>query len=169
MNTGNQRSGATPWGAKTATNPPPAQKSENKKDMMWVMMGHGIPYAATATVAYPDDLMAKAKKAREMSGFRFFHILTPCVPGWGYRPEQTVNLSRLAVQTRLFPLYEVEDGTRITINKNPKAKRLEEFIGLQKRFAHLTSEDVQRLQGDVDKKWKRLNYLAGFQEEGSEG
>ncbi|MBW1774017.1 MAG: hypothetical protein JRJ82_14155 [Deltaproteobacteria bacterium] len=67
MNTGNQRSGATPWGAKTSTNPLPAKKNETKKDMMWIMMGHQIPYAATATVAYPDDLMAKARKAKFIS------------------------------------------------------------------------------------------------------
>ena len=162
MNTGNQRSSATPWGAKTSTNPPPAKKDESKKDMMWIMMGHGIPYAATATIAYPDDLMAKAKKAKELSGFRFLHILTPCVPGWGYRPELTVKLSKLAVQTRVFPLYEMEEGTRVTINKNPKEKPLKDFIEPQGRFKHLTGDDMARFQGDVDRKWKRLSHMAEF-------
>jgi len=162
MNTGNQRSSATPWGAKTATNPPPAMKLENKKDMMWIMMGHEVPYACATTVAYPDDFMAKVKKAKEMQGFRFFHILTPCVPGWGYRPEQTVKISRLAVQTRLFPLYEIENGTKITINKNPKPKALNEFIQLQGRFKHLTAEDIDQIQDEVHIRWDRLNHMVGF-------
>ncbi|HUT73117.1 MAG TPA: thiamine pyrophosphate-dependent enzyme [Desulfatiglandales bacterium] len=164
MNTGNQRSGATPWGAKTATNPPPDQKSENKKDIMWIMMGHYPPYTASATVAYPDDLMTKARKAKEISGFRFFHILTPCIPGWGYRSELTVKISRLAVQTNLFPLYEIEDGTKITINKKPKAKKLEEFVKLQGRFKHLTSHEIKQMQTLVEKRWDRLNRLADLRE-----
>lgn len=167
MNTGNQRSSATPWGAKTSTSPPPAQKGETKKDMMWIMMGHGIPYGATATIAYPDDLMAKAKKAKERRGFRFLHILTPCVPGWGYRPELTVKLSRLAVQTRLFPLYETEEGIRVTISKNPREKPLKSFIELQGRFKHLSGSDMVRLQEDVERRWKRLNHMAEFRSEGS--
>jgi len=165
MNTGNQRSGATPWGAKTATNPPPDSKNENKKDIMWIMMGHYLPYLATATIAYPDDLMAKVKKAKAMSGFRFFHILTPCIPGWGYRSELTVKVSKLAVQTKLFPLYEIENGTKITINKKPKAKRLEEYIKPQGRFRHLTSDDVNQMQSLVEKRWERLNWLADFGEQ----
>jgi pyruvate ferredoxin oxidoreductase beta subunit/2-oxoisovalerate ferredoxin oxidoreductase beta subunit len=162
MNTGNQRSSATPFGAKTTTNPPPAMKLENKKDMMWIMMGHEVPYAATATVAYPDDLMAKVKKAKEMKGFRFFHILTPCVPGWSYLPEQTVKLSKLAVQTRLFPLFEIENGKKITINKNPKQKALSEFIKLQGRFKHLTAEDIDHFQDEVNNRWDRLYHMAQF-------
>ncbi|MFH1124341.1 MAG: thiamine pyrophosphate-dependent enzyme [Pseudomonadota bacterium] len=165
MNTGNQRSGATPWGAKTSTNPLPAKKEESKKDMMWIMMGHGIPYAATATIAYPDDLMAKVNRAKEMKGFRFFHILTPCVPGWGYRPELTVEISKLAVQTRLFPLYEIEEGERVIISKNPRVKGLKDFVKLQGRFKHLTPEDIRRLETDVERKWKKLNYMAGFKGE----
>jgi len=163
MNTGNQRSSATPWGAKTATNPPPAVKDEKKKDMMWIMMGHELPYAATATIAYPDDLMAKAKKAKELKGFRFLHILTPCVPGWGYRPELTVKVSKLAVQTRLFPLYEIEDGTRITINKKPKPKELKEFVQLQGRFKHLTPDDIELWERSVQTRWEKLEYMSGFQ------
>ena len=162
MNTGNQRSGATPRGAKTSTNPPPAQKNETKKDMMWIMMGHMIPYAATATVAYPDDLMMKARKAKGLRGFRFLHILTPCVPGWGYRPELTVKISKLAVQTRLFPLFEMEDGRRLRINKNPKARDLKSFIELQGRFKHLTENEVSSLQKDVEGRWERLSHMAGF-------
>lgn len=163
MNTGNQRSSATPFGAKTATNPLPAMKLENKKDMMWIMMGHEIPYAATATIAYPDDLMNKVKKAKEIRGFRFFHILTPCVPGWRYRPEQTIKISKLAVQTRLFPLFEIENGTKITINKNPKVKSLNDIIQLQGRFSHLSAEDIDQIQEEVNIRWDRLNHMAEFE------
>jgi len=162
MNTGNQRSSATPWGAKTATTPPPFMKVENKKEIMWIMMAHAVPYAATTTIAYPDDLMAKAEKAKGMKGFRFFHILTPCVPGWGYSPEMTVKLSRLAVQTRWFPLYEIENGIKITINKNLKTKPIQDFILPQGRFRHLKDEDVDRIQENVNSRWDRLNHMACF-------
>jgi pyruvate/2-oxoacid:ferredoxin oxidoreductase beta subunit len=164
MNTGNQRSSATPWGARTSTNPPPTPKNEHKKDMMWVMMGHEVPYAATATVAYADDLMAKAKKVMEIRGFTFLHILTSCVPGWRYPPELTIKISKLAVQTRLFPLYEIKNGTRITINKRPKAKELKAFTGLQGRFTHLSEDDMARLQEEVERRWSRLNHMARFTE-----
>ncbi len=164
MNTGNQRSGATPWGAKTATNPYPQVKHENKKDIMWIMMGHGVPYAATATISYADDLMAKAKKAAKIKGFRFLHILTPCVAGWGYRSELTVELSRLAVETGVFPLLEIEDGTKLTINRTPKRRSLEEYINAQGRFKHMTAADIDHFRGDIEKRWKRLQYLADMRE-----
>lgn len=160
MNTGNQRSGATPWGAKTATNPLPQVKLESKKDIMWIMMGHAIPYAATATISEVDDLMAKAKKATEISGFRFLHILTPCVAGWGYRSELTVELSRLAVETGVFPLLEIENGTKLTINRNPKRKPLEQYVKAQGRFKHMTAADIDHFRGYVEKRWERLQYLA---------
>lgn len=167
MNTGNQRSGATPWGAKTTTNPPPAKKGEAKKDIMWIMAGHGIPYAATATIAYPEDLMAKAKKVKERQGFRFLNLLTPCVPGWGFSPNQTVKVSKLAVQTRYFPLYEIENGIHITINKNPKPKELKKFIEFQSRFKHLKEAEIDFLQEEVEKRWKRLSHMAEFKREES--
>ena len=81
MNTGNQQSGSTPSGAQTTTSVPHGMDYKDK-DLIWIMMGHDVPYAATATIAYPDDLMAKAKKAKGIKGFRLFHILTPCVAGW---------------------------------------------------------------------------------------
>jgi pyruvate/2-oxoacid:ferredoxin oxidoreductase beta subunit len=160
MNTGNQRSGATPWGAKTSTNPFPEVKLESKKDIMWIMMGHGVPYAATATISEPDDLMAKAKKVTEIKGFRFLHILTPCVVGWGYRSELTVELSRLAVETGVFPLLEIENGTTLTINRNPKRKALEDYVKAQGRFKHMTAADIDRFEGYIEKRWETLEYLA---------
>jgi pyruvate/2-oxoacid:ferredoxin oxidoreductase beta subunit len=168
MNTGNQRSGATPWGAKTSTNPGSDFKHENKKDIMWIMMGHGVPYAATATIGYPDDLIAKVKKATGIKGFRFLHILTPCVPGWGYRSELTVELSRLAVETNLFPLFEIEHGTRVIISKKPKPKPLEEYVEAQGRFKHMTAADIAELRAFMEERWERLQYLAKLGE-GSPG
>lgn len=164
MNTGNQRSGATPRGAKTSTNPFPQVKLESKKDIMWIMMGHGIPYAATATISEVGDLMAKAKKATEIKGFRFLHILTPCVAGWGYRSELTVELSRLAVETGVFPLLEIENGTKLTINRNPKRKPLEQYVKAQGRFKHMTAADIDQFRGYVEKRWERLQYLADMRE-----
>jgi pyruvate/2-oxoacid:ferredoxin oxidoreductase beta subunit len=160
MNTGNQRSGATPWGAKTATNPFPQVKHEGKKDIMWILMGHGVPYAATATIGFTDDLMAKAKRAAQMKGFRFLHILTPCVAGWGYRSELTVELSRMAVETGVFPLIEIEHGTNLVINRNPKGRPLEEYIKAQGRFKHMTPADIEQLRMHVEARWQMLRHLA---------
>ena len=164
MNTGNQRSSATPWGAKTSTNLPPVMKKEGKKDLMWMLMGHGIPYAASATVAYPDDLMTKVRKAKAIQGFRFFHILTPCVPGWGYKPERTVEISRLAVQTRFFPLIEIE-GPSLAVGKITKKRELKEFVGAQSRFKHFTGADLLRLEKELETRWARLSHMAGLKVE----
>ncbi len=162
-NTGGQRSSSTPWGARTATNIPPTPKMEYKKDIISIMTAHGIPYLATATVAYPDDLMRKVKKAKEITGFRFLHILTPCVTAWLFRAELTVTISRLAVETKIFPLLEIENGTRFTINKEPEGIPVAEYIKLQGRYSHLTSEQIAEFQGMVDKRWKRLKWIASYE------
>lgn len=159
MNTGNQRSGATPRGARTSTNPEPAVKHENKKDIMWIMMGHGVPYAATATISYADDLIAKVKKAAGIKGFRFLHILTPCVAGWGYRSELTVEMSRLAVETGVFPLLEIEQGTKLTITKKPKPEPLEKYIKAQGRFKHMNPSDIDEFRAFIEMRLERLEYL----------
>jgi pyruvate/2-oxoacid:ferredoxin oxidoreductase beta subunit len=163
MNTGNQRSGSTPRGSQTTTTVAPDLEGHRDKDLIWIMMGHDVPYAATATIAYPDDLMAKARKAREIIGFRLFHILTPCVPGWRYPPHLTVKLSKLAVQTRLFPLMELEDGDHLTLKKKGRTKPLEEYIRLQGRFEGLTNENIASIQAGVEKRWQRLNRVSQWQ------
>lgn len=162
MNTGIQRSSATPWGATTTTNPFPAPKGENKKDATIIIAEHGIPYVATATIAYPDDLIRKAKKAKDMSGFRFLHILTPCPSGWQFPSEWTVKMSRLAVETKVFPLFEVENGRTYTINKEPEGVPLEKYLKIQGRYKHLNSEQIAKLQKDADERWDRLQWLAGY-------
>ncbi|HUU07735.1 MAG TPA: thiamine pyrophosphate-dependent enzyme, partial [Thermoplasmata archaeon] len=111
MNTGIQRSGSTPWGAWTTTTPVGSThdfKKEPKKDIMAIMLAHHVPYAATLSVAHPEDFVKKVKKAKEIRGFRFFHALSPCPPGWKLNPMKSIEVARLAVDTNVFPLYEVE-------------------------------------------------------------
>ncbi len=162
MNTGGQRSSATPRGVKTATNPIQALKMESKKDIMSIMAAHGIPYAATATVGYPDDLMRKVQKAKGISGFRFFHLLTPCVTGWQYPSQRTIKISQLAVETKIFPLFEVENGVTYTINKEPERLPIEEYTKHQGRYRHLTLLDLGALQKKIDDRWSRLNLLRNY-------
>ncbi|EQD61311.1 thiamine pyrophosphate binding domain-containing protein, partial [mine drainage metagenome] len=118
MNTGVQRSGATPMGAWTTTTPVGKQargKTEQQKDIMAIVLAHQPAYAATLNPSFPEDYVAKAEKAREVRGTRFLHVYAPCPPGWRYSSEQTIHLGRLATDTGIFPLYEVEDGQyRIT-------------------------------------------------------
>lgn len=158
MNTGIQRSGATPFLAWTTTTPEKTPKSEPKKDIMAIMVAHRIPYAATATVAYPDDFIRKVQKAKSIYGTKFLHVLAPCPPGWKAPSEWAIKLSRLAVQTRVFPLYEVEDGERYILNepKDDTALPVSEYLKLQGRFGHLTEKDIQAIQDLIDKRWQRL-------------
>jgi pyruvate/2-oxoacid:ferredoxin oxidoreductase beta subunit len=92
------------------------------------MAAHSVPYAATASIAFPEDLMSKTRKAKNMKGFRFFHILAPCPTGWAYRSEKTIEMARLAVESRLFPLYEIENGFYARINREPSGVSVEEYV-----------------------------------------
>jgi pyruvate/2-oxoacid:ferredoxin oxidoreductase beta subunit len=159
MNTGIQRSSATPWGAWTTTTPEKHPKEAPKKDMIAIMAAHRIPYIATANIAYPEDLVRKVTKAKETRGTKFIHIFAPCPTGWKSRPEICVRLARLAVQTRIFPLYEIENGQKYTLNKNPKPKPVKEYLELQGRFRHLTDDHVRKIQENVDREWERLTKL----------
>ncbi len=157
MNTGIQRSSATPYGAWTTTTPVKHFKNRPKKDIDAIMAAHRIPYLATASVAYPEDMFKKAKKAKEIKGTRFLHIYAPCPSGWKSRPEDTVKLARLAVQTGVFPLYEIEDGERTTISiKVKERKPINEYLRLQGRFRHLKDPDIAAMQAEVDRKNERL-------------
>ncbi|MBU2498973.1 MAG: pyruvate synthase subunit beta, partial [Proteobacteria bacterium] len=168
QNTGNQRSSATPWGGITSTNPVPAPKVERKKDIMHIMAAHRVTYAATATVAYPEDLMRKVKKAKDARGFRFLHILAPCVTGWMYRSEQTIEISRLAVETRVFPLFEVEKGVDFIVSVEPQGLPVDDYLKPQGRFRHLTPRQIDEIQSDVNEKWNRLKWLASYRMEEKE-
>jgi pyruvate/2-oxoacid:ferredoxin oxidoreductase beta subunit len=157
MNTGIQRSSATPYGAWTTTTPVKHFKNRPKKDIDAIMAAHRIPYLATASVAYPEDVFKKARKAKEIKGTRFLHIFAPCPSGWKSRPEDTVKLARLAVQTGIFPLYEIEDGERTTISiKVKERKPINEYLRLQGRFRHLKDQDIAGMQAEVDRKNERL-------------
>ncbi|MCX7973139.1 MAG: 3-methyl-2-oxobutanoate dehydrogenase subunit beta [Candidatus Aminicenantes bacterium] len=170
MNTGIQRSSATPYGAWTTTTPVKHFKDQPKKDIVAIMAAHRIPYLATASVAYPEDLFRKMKKAKEIKGTRFFHIFAPCPTGWRSRPEDTIKLARLAVQTCYFPLFEVEWGEKYTINIKPKEKKpVVDYLRLQGRFSHLTEKEIELIQAGIDRQWHRLLRLASEREKLSVG
>jgi pyruvate/2-oxoacid:ferredoxin oxidoreductase beta subunit len=156
MNTGTQRSSATPLFAWTTTTPITKPKENPKKDIMAIMADHQIPYAATATIAYPEDLLRKIEKAKKIRGTRFIHLLSPCPPGWRIPSELTVKISRLAVRSRVFPLYEIENGTSYTIQKESHLVPIKEYLKLQGRFSHLKDSDMEVIQSNVDKTWERL-------------
>ena len=156
MNTGIQRSSATPYGAWTTTTPVAHFKNRPKKNMMEIMAAHRIPYAATTTVAHPDDMIRKFKKAKAIPGTRFIHVLSPCPPGWKLPSHLTIDIARKAVDCRVFPIYEIEDGVRYTLNIEPKGIPVGEYMGMQGRFSHLTEEQLQTIQRQVDEDWSRL-------------
>jgi pyruvate/2-oxoacid:ferredoxin oxidoreductase beta subunit len=157
MNTGIQRSSATPYGAWTTTTPVKHFKRRPKKDIVAIMAAHKIPYIATASVAFPEDLVKKVKKAKDIKGMRFLHIFAPCPTGWKSRPDDSVKLARLVVQNCMFPLYEVENGEQYTLNIRPKEKKpIQDYVRLQGRFRHLTEEQLQFIQQETDRNWKLL-------------
>lgn len=156
MNTGIQRSSATPFKAWTTTTPNEQPKMQPKKDIMEIMAAHHIPYAATASIAFPEDLIDKVKKAKDLPGFKFILIFTPCPTGWRYNPEDTIKIGRLAVETRLFPLYEVEEGIRYRVKKDFPLAPLEEYVKLQKRFSSLDQETLGLMKDEVARNWKTL-------------
>ncbi|MEM0024406.1 MAG: thiamine pyrophosphate-dependent enzyme [Thermofilaceae archaeon] len=169
MNTGIQRSGATPRGAATTTTPAGRVipgKLEKKKDLIGVAIAHGIRYAATLNPAYPVDMYNKIVKAVSIEGPTVLHYYTPCPTGWRFDPARSIEIARLAVQTRVWPLYEYEDGTyRINVLvKNPKP--LEEYLKLQGRLSHLLLPEnrwvLEQLKQDVEENWNRLLKLAGL-------
>ena len=163
MNTGVQRSGATPEGAWTTTTPAGAPKATQKKPIAEIVAAHGVPYVATlaaGTLPMLRDFRAKVTRAAGVDGFRFLQVLGPCPPGWRYPTSQSTELARLAVESRAFPLFEVDHGAwRLTFPpKHPVP--VEEFLETQGRFAHLAPADVERIQAHVDERWNRLVALS---------
>ncbi|MFH1080000.1 MAG: thiamine pyrophosphate-dependent enzyme [Pseudomonadota bacterium] len=161
MNTGIQRSSSTPYGAWTTTTTGRDWKKLRKKNIVEVLVAHRIPYAATASIAYPEDLLRKAQKAKNMKGSRFLHIYASCPTGWRIPSEMSVRIARMAVQTNIFPLYEVEDGLRYTINYKPREYLVQEYFRLQGRFRHLTDQDLDQIQQMVNEDWGLLLRKAG--------
>lgn len=164
MNTGIQRSGATPRGASTTTAPAGKKitlgKTQLRKDLTGIVAAHHIPYVAQASPSYWNDLIKKAQKAFSADGPAFLNVLAPCPRGWRYNPEDTIEIGRLAVRTCFWPLYEIVDG-KTNITYKPKEKKpLTEWFKSQGRFKHLFNEEnkkyIEELQEDVDKNWDNL-------------
>jgi pyruvate/2-oxoacid:ferredoxin oxidoreductase beta subunit len=160
MNTGVQRSSATPFGTRTTTTPGGDWKKNRKKNIVEALAAHRIPYAATASIAFPEDMIRKFTRAKQLKGgSRFIHVFASCPTGWRASSEISVKLARLAVQTNLFPLYEVEEGLRYTINYEGN-RPVSEYLGLQGRFSHLTEKDIETIQQMVDEDWQWLKRKA---------
>ena len=156
MNTGVQRSSATPYGTRTTTTPGERWKRSGKKNIMDIMAAHRIPYAATASIAFPHDLVGKFKKAAAMrGGSRFIHLFASCPTGWGIPSDASVKFARLAVRTNVFPLYEVEDGRRTVLNFKGDLP-VDRYLEGQGRFQHLAPRDREHIQRQVTADWEAL-------------
>jgi len=160
MNTGIQRSSATPIFTWTTTTPTEHPKDVNKKDIDKIMAAHEIPYLATTSPAFPHDLMAKFKKARDIKGFRFIHILSSCTAGWKIDSADSIEVMRLATHSKVFPLYEVVNGRDYTINIEPNGTPVRDYLKMQGRFHHLTDEQAKVFQEHVDYEWEWLSKTA---------
>lgn len=168
MNTGIQRSGATPYGASTTTTPAGSKiagKMDPKKDLIGVCVAHAVEYVATASVAYWNDYITKVRRAAAVKGPAVIHVLAPCPLGWRFETSETIKLAKLAVQTKYFPLYEVEHGKYKLSLKVPKPVPLEEFLKPQGRFRHLFApefaKDLEELRKQVETNWNRITQLCG--------
>jgi pyruvate ferredoxin oxidoreductase beta subunit len=163
MNTGIQRSSATPFGAATTTSPVGAKSIGQfswKKNMPAIAAAHNIPYVATASPSYPFDLMDKVKKAADVKGPAYLHILSVCPNGWRCATDIAVSIGRLAVETGVFPLYEIENG-RYKLNIRPaQLKPVQEYFKLQGRFSHLSEATVQEIQARVVKEYEEIKKKA---------
>ncbi len=163
MNTGIQRSGSTPVGAWTTTTPigPKSRgKKAPRKNVPLLMALHGIPFVATASLAYIHDFKRKLRKASEVTlrgdGLAYIHVQQPCPTGWLFPSEKTIEIAKLAVLTGVWPVYEVENG-ELKVNIRLKQLRpIEEYLRLQRRFRHLTEEEVTQVQETVSRQWEEL-------------
>jgi len=163
MNTGIQRSSATPRGASTTTSPAGKVipgKLQFSKDIMSIMIAHNIPYAAQTIPGRWNDIVNKVEKAINTDGFSFINVLSPCRLGWPHKPEMAMEITRIAVETCFWPLYECESG-KYKLNYKPKEKKpITEWLKLQGRFAHLLKPGnehiVEEIQKEVDRRWEEL-------------
>jgi pyruvate ferredoxin oxidoreductase beta subunit len=163
MNTGIQRSSATPFGASTTTSPAgkiSIGQTTWKKNLPAIAAAHDIPYVATACHSYPFDLMTKVEKAVAINGPSYIHVLSVCPTGWRLAPELTIRAGRLAVQTGIFPLYEIESG-KYTLNFDfPQLRPVEDYFKIQGRFRHLSKETIAEIQRRVVEKYAQLKEKA---------
>ena len=163
MNTGIQRSGSTPMFASTSSTPVGSVwkgKPQRRKNMLMIMAAHRIPYIATASLAYIPDLKRKIKKAAEVTrngeGLAYLHVHQPCPTGWYFDPAKTVEVGRLAVQTGAFPLVEVDHGAFNISVKPRELKPIKEYLEPQRRFRHVSEEQLEILQGHINGDWEAL-------------
>jgi pyruvate/2-oxoacid:ferredoxin oxidoreductase beta subunit len=157
MNTGIQSSSSTPQNVWTMTTP--GGRKGRKKKFMQIIAAHRMPYAATASMGHPQDLMEKTQRAKEIKGTKFLHTLTPCSTGWRMGEHLSAKAAQLAVETKLFPLYEIIDGKEYRLTYQPKGLPVAEYVKIQGRYRHFTPDDVARLQREVDDDWEELMAL----------
>jgi pyruvate ferredoxin oxidoreductase beta subunit len=171
MNTGGQRSGATPLYAATTTDPPGRRslgKRERKKDLPAIVAAHGVPYVATASVAYLGDLRRKVRRAMAFRGSRYIQIDTPCPSVWGFPSHLTLEVGRLGVKCGLIPLYEMENGQIVSVKRIKRKVPVTEYLRLQRRFHHLLDRDeLKRLQEFADDTIRRYGLLGPSEKGGS--
>ncbi|NLW08605.1 MAG: pyruvate ferredoxin oxidoreductase [Firmicutes bacterium] len=170
MNTGIQRSSATPLGAHTTTSPAgkviPGKK-QYRKDLTAIMVAHNIPYVAQTSVSHWRDLVTKVKKALDTPGPTFINVLSPCRLGWGFKPEDTIELAREAVENCFWPLYEVENGVYKLTYKPKEKKPVVDWLKKQTRFRHLfkpgNEELLAKVQEYIDTEWEKLLQKCGVE------
>lgn len=164
MNTGIQRSGSTPLGASTTTSPAGEEsygEDIHKKDMPKIAAAHGLKYVATANVAFPEDFKEKIKKALNIHGPKYLQVFTPCPRGWRSDARNIIKIARLAVETAVYPVYEMEDGEITNVQKVKERKPVEEYLKLQGRFQHLFEKEggdkiIEEIQKIADRNAEKL-------------
>lgn len=154
MNTGAQKSSSTPRFARTSSTP--AGKRSRKKNLTEIMAAHRVPYVATASIGFLPDLIRKVEKAKRLHGMRIITLLVPCIDGWGLPDDGGIGAARHAVECGAFPLYEVEDGRRYTLNHGTRTRPVQEYLALQRRYRHISDADAAALQAEVDQDWAAL-------------
>lgn len=161
MNTGTQRSSASPAGAITSTTPL-LSKPEHKKDMLRIVEAHGIPYLAAASPAYPLDLYDKVRTAKDIYGPRYIEVHAPCPPGWGFANKDLIKIGKLAVDTGIHVLYEIRDGKfsltsrSLALAEKGRKKTVADYVKGQTRFKKISEDQIRRLQEFTDKRWEEF-------------
>lgn len=160
MNTGNQRSSSTPKYSMTSTTPVGVKsrgKATQKKNIPFIFAAHYVPYVGTASVGYPEDLIAKVNYAKDIVGFRMLIIQAPCPVGWRFDPAKTIEVARSGVQTGVWPLMEIENGETFKLNYKPKElKPVSEYLKPQARFRHMTDAEINEVQEFTTSRWESL-------------
>lgn len=151
LNTSGQAGALTPRLAITPDTP--SGKETPKKDMVSIMAGHGVPYVASASIAFPADFITKVRKAMGIRGFRYLHVLAPQPQGWGYPPDQTVRMARMAVETGLWPLVEIVGGERRLTHRPERRLPVRDYLRAQRRFDKMSEKEIERIQAALDRVW----------------